>query len=325
MNNNDLPLCPLDKSQMRLWLNVPGDSKRPSEKTSYNTYWCDKCQYGILHPRPSSEEIASFYKLEDESYYTHEIVNNNVETKYNLIHKLLLNIAWRFDNGQNISGELISNLVNKKGVVCDIGCGSGNLLLQCQKFGHSTIGIEPDSMARAAATSKGLLVKEGTVENLPIDIKNESFDVVIMNHSLEHVLDVNLALKNIFLLLKSGGFFVCEVPNNQCLGAILAGNSWFHLAVPRHLNFFTEKSLMMFLEKAGFKFFSKQYSGYCRQFTKEYIELEQEAYDFSFFRDKKDFLPVKPSIYTRWFLLAKSCLASPRYKFDSFRLVFQKT
>lgn len=50
----------------------------------------------------------------------------------------------------------------------------------------------------------------GDVQNLPFE--NESYDLVICNHVLEHVEDDSKALNEIYRILKTGGFAILQVP-----------------------------------------------------------------------------------------------------------------
>jgi len=64
-------VSPLSGKPMREWLQVPCDWRRPEAKTQegYALWWSDEDRYGQLLPRPSVEEIPSFYA--GCSYYTH--------------------------------------------------------------------------------------------------------------------------------------------------------------------------------------------------------------------------------------------------------------
>lgn len=50
------------------------------------------------------------------------------------------------------------------------------------------------------------------VDMLAIQYPNASFDVVIANHVFEHVLDDNLALSELYRVLKPGGFAILQTP-----------------------------------------------------------------------------------------------------------------
>lgn len=319
-------LCPLDQTPMQLWLKVAGDRRRPSEKASYQLYWCEKCQYGMLHPRPAQhQDCLKFYDVEDGTFYTHQNSNAKFKTlnQDNFFDKLRLHLAWRLDRGVPISGTRINQLIDGKGTICDIGCGNGYLLLECQQFGHSVRGIEPDPKARSVAQSRGLEVEKGTAEDLPKQLSKESFDVVIMSHVLEHCLAPILALANVKSLLKPGGFLVCEVPNNECISAKLTRAAWSHLGVPRHLNFFTKTSLVACIQQTGLDIVSTSFNGYCRQFSKPTIELERRAYDFFDSRNGHNSLGMRPSAGAAWLMLMISALSPAPKKYDSVSVVAQ--
>jgi ubiquinone/menaquinone biosynthesis C-methylase UbiE len=60
---------------------------------------------------------------------------------------------------------------------------------------------------------------ESPIANVHLDIQNmpfpdNEFDVVICNHVLEHVENDNKALKEIFRVIKPGGFAIMHVPMN---------------------------------------------------------------------------------------------------------------
>ena len=59
------------------------------------------------------------------------------------------------------------------------------------------------------------LVKHMDVQNLPFD--NNSFNLVICNHVLEHVLDEERAMKEIYRVLNEGGKAILQVPISPVL------------------------------------------------------------------------------------------------------------
>lgn len=52
---------------------------------------------------------------------------------------------------------------------------------------------------------------------LDLPFKDEEFDVVICNHVLEHIIDDGTAMKEIFRVLKKGGFAILQVPYSNIL------------------------------------------------------------------------------------------------------------
>src|SRR5262249_11638886 len=131
---------------------------------------------------------------------------------------------------------------------CDLGCGSGDLLTRLARLGHEVVGAEPDPAAREVVRGKGHRVLAGTAEELPEEIRGGRHDLVVMSHVLEHCLDPKRAVANAAGLLAEGGLLVIETPNNDARGLGRAGVLWPWLDVPRHLNFFTSRSLAAICE-----------------------------------------------------------------------------
>jgi 2-polyprenyl-3-methyl-5-hydroxy-6-metoxy-1,4-benzoquinol methylase len=113
---------------------------------------------------------------------------------------------------QNSRGELGGRLTAKRlqsyiaptDSVLDFGCGGGWLLkaLTCR----SKIGVEPNPSARIQCESNGVLAVAQIAE------VHEKVDVVISNHSLEHVPYPIEALRQMRALLREEGRLVLVTP-----------------------------------------------------------------------------------------------------------------
>lgn len=100
------------------------------------------------------------------------------------------------------------------------------------------------------ATAAGITVYNLPVEECPFE--PESFDVVTLYHSLEHMTNPLKTLNAVQGLLRPGGFLVVEVPNIGSCYSRAFGTEWFHLDVPRHLYHFNRQTLRRMLEACGF-------------------------------------------------------------------------
>jgi SAM-dependent methyltransferase len=81
---------------------------------------------------------------------------------------------------------------------------------------------------------------------------DEEFDVITMNHVLEHVYDPVETIRECARTLKINGLLVISVPNFLSLQASFGNRDWFHLDPPYHLHHFSEQGLINLLEKHSF-------------------------------------------------------------------------
>ncbi len=120
--------------------------------------------------------------------------------------------------------------------VLDFGCGGGYLLAQMRNAIRAGLEINPD--ARKVAADHGL-----TVYAQADEVPDETFDIVISNHALEHCarpLDELLALRP---KLKRGGRLVFFVPCETTRVGYQPDNPDHHLYTWSPMNFgnlFTE-------------------------------------------------------------------------------------
>jgi SAM-dependent methyltransferase len=111
-------------------------------------------------------------------------------------------------------------------------------------------GIDPSPQACAVATIRGIDARIGTLES--VDYGEMSFDAVVMNHSLEHVVDPEADLRRVLSLLRPGGLLLLSVPNFGSWQRRVFGVHWYPLDLPRHRTHFTAAALDHALTNAGF-------------------------------------------------------------------------
>jgi len=117
--------------------------------------------------------------------------------------------------------KIINKFIKSPKTVLDIGCSNGVFL---DLFKNSeTWGVEPSTTAKSLqSTAHKIINTYFEKARLP----QNYFDLVIMNHTLEHVVDAEIVLVKVYRLLKKGGILFIDVPNAGGLGSILLGNKW---------------------------------------------------------------------------------------------------
>ncbi|MFM9995907.1 MAG: class I SAM-dependent methyltransferase [Phycisphaerales bacterium] len=312
------PPCELCGHPADPWLDIARDVNRPRVERSYRLWWCRPCAYGQVWPRLTEQECAEAYQI--DGYYTHGLgpVSHAASGgKAGVLVRALRHAAWHLDRG--VWALPIRD--DRQLSVVDLGCGKADQLAELAARGHRVVGVEPDPQAVAVARSRGIEVHPGTAEHLPDGVARQRFDTALMMHSLEHCLRPLEALGSARGILHDGGVLIVEVPNNSAGGLTLAGAAWRWLDVPRHLNFFTPRSLRLALERAGFAVERTLFHSYARQFSAEWLADE---------RSNRERLGVRSTLArseAAWCtaLLALTALATKQRKYDSLRIVARRT
>ena len=186
------------------------------------------------HPQPNNEELQKYYQSED--YISHTDAKRSWFEK---IYHLVKQKAVR----DKVS--LIEYFNGSKGIVLDIGSGTGDFLAEAKKQNWKTVGMEPSDKAKSIAKQKGVCLVESYEE-----LENHYFDVITMWHVLEHVPDLDFQIKELKRLLKPDGTIIIAVPNYKSFDALHYGKYWAAFDVPRHLWHFSKKAIQhLFAEK----------------------------------------------------------------------------
>jgi SAM-dependent methyltransferase len=139
----------------------------------------------------------------------------------------------------------------KTGLFLDVGCGVGCLLNCAKERGFTAQGVEISPWAAGFAREKtGLDVVTGSLEEAAYH--SDMFDVVVVNHVLEHVPDPGTLLREIQRIVKPDGLVVVGVPNAGSIMARLAGAQWASLRPEEHRWHFTPDTIKALVRKEGF-------------------------------------------------------------------------
>lgn len=134
-------------------------------------------------------------------------------------------ISWKKDI-DNKALEL--HEVNREALVLDLGCGDGELTNRfAEKIGskHKVIGLEGISALVSLSRRKGIDCRYANLEE-NLRFRTSSIDIVVSHFSLEHLLDVDSHLSEIYRILKPGGYAVIATDNLSSwanIGAMIFG------------------------------------------------------------------------------------------------------
>lgn len=242
----------------------------------WSLYKCSNCGSAYLDPRPTTDTIHLAYS----NYYTHTPPNkkssNNLGrlrrirksmangyrnwkygTEYTPANKLGIPVAFLAPGLRHRLEEGFRNISKAKPGerLLDVGSGNGEFLEIAQDMGYETYGVDPDPKAVESAVSRGLNVRLGGIEEYEDML--ETFDVITMNHVIEHVHDPYKILLTVYRLLKPGGLLWLSTPNIMSFGYKKYKHNWRGLEPPRHLHIFNWDSLINLLKKSGFNSIEK--------------------------------------------------------------------
>lgn len=154
-----------------------------------------------------------------------------------------------FKNIFNKRFKTLSKYFDEPGKVIEIGASTGTLLSIFQKDGWETLGIEPSKSA-TQARNKGIKILKQPFEKA--NLTKSSYDLAILNHTLEHVEDPLFVLKKVNHILKPNGLVYVDVPNFGSLAQAIQKQYWTALLPHEHIHHFTKETLFKTLRKANF-------------------------------------------------------------------------
>jgi SAM-dependent methyltransferase len=256
------PLCEADDAE--LVLTVAG-GPGPED---YRLVRCRACGLGYLNPRPDAESIGHFYPEDYEWYLPPERKQagrwgraRNYLNRLVLAHgygypaprprwyeKALATVlgSW-FGWGR---GSLTTLPYWGEGKMLDYGCGAGWYAHRMKEQGWQVTGMDFSAhAARSVSEHYGIPVLVGTLPHPAVG--PESYDLITLGASLEHVPDPHLVLGAAVRALRPGGSVVISVPNLASWGFRHFGTDWYGLQLPLHLLHFTPATLRRLVKAHG--------------------------------------------------------------------------
>ncbi|MCX7002587.1 MAG: class I SAM-dependent methyltransferase [bacterium] len=131
--------------------------------------------------------------------------------------------------------------------ILDVGCGTGAILRVLARHGYQYLhGIDP-YLAQDITVSSTL-----RIEKRALDTMTGDWDVIMFNHSLEHISAQVETLRHACRLLAPGGVCFVRIPTASSFAWEHYRTDWVNMDAPRHYFLHSHKSINLVAAQAGF-------------------------------------------------------------------------
>lgn len=242
----------------------------------FDYFQCSKCE--CLQIAKIPKDLSAYYP---KNYYSFELVDEsflnkqprkflrNIKNSYSIFKQGLVGKFLNYIN-QNSPYEFLSNIkISKHSSILDIGCGNGMFLYGLKTLGFkNVIGIDPFIEKNIKYNNKLQIQKKSIFEI------NKKFDLIILNHSFEHMANPLEVMKKISKLLNKKGVCVIRTPTVDSYSWSFYKENWVQLDAPRHLFIHSLKSLIFIAKKFDLKISNHIYDSTSFQFwgSEQYLK-----------------------------------------------------
>jgi SAM-dependent methyltransferase len=236
-------------------------------KEKFEYFQCSSC--GCLQIKKVPDNLEKYYP---ENYYSFDKASASL--KYILwskqlrqgllgnpaLTKMLYRIAPTLFRDIYSKGMLKVKL-KKDSRILDVGCGTGKFpyVLALAGF-RNPIGVDPYVTAGLSYRNGAIIKKEKITET------EGKFDLILFNHSFEHINDQLETLVKVRSLLSDKGLCVLLMPTVSSYAWMHYRENWVQLDAPRHLILHSERSLKKLAKAANMRVLDMIYDSNAFQF-----------------------------------------------------------
>ena len=204
---------------------------------------CNSCTHIYPYPMPFPRAGLSGLYTDTEDYFSEHDIEHKKQNSLELM-------------------RIFENKLRRRGAILDVGCGRGELLWAAREAGWEAEGVDPSpAHLDWGRTHLGITGRLGTIE--AAHFPDAHFDAVNMGGVIEHLYEPYATLKEVWRVLKPGGIFYFDAPNENGLYTRIGNvylraqrRDWVvNLAPtfpPYHIQGFNPVSLRQLLKRVGF-------------------------------------------------------------------------
>lgn len=221
-------------------------------RDEFTYFECSKC--GCLQIGKIPKNMGKYYPSSYYSFKKEEGPNNFIKQilrrkrdEYALFKKGLIGKAIYKKYSNPVFDMIGRTKIDYNSKILDVGCGAGNLLQSLNDAGlKNLIGVDPyiDKDVR----DRDVKILKKNIHELP---DNQKFDLIISNHSFEHIPDQLETLVKVSEILSEDGICFIRMPIKTEYIWNRYGVNWVQIDAPHHFFLHTLMSFELLVKKSG--------------------------------------------------------------------------
>lgn len=150
--------------------------------------------------------------------------------------------------GGDVFGMLNQLAVQHDARIVDVGCGDGALLDRLARVGFKSLSGADPFIAVDSETPRGVPIMKRYLSEV-----GGEFDLIMFNHSFEHMPDPVATLKVAYEKLAAGGICLVRVPTTSSEAWTVYGADWVQIDAPRHIVIPSRQGMAQAADRAGLR------------------------------------------------------------------------